>query len=139
MLQILVFVVLTNHSTGVPLYLRLLLLLLTWIYFCTHPLALPPLIPCFSLCNHGNSLPPLKVGHSSSLGDSIRAAPLKQQLKSRRGGSLHLHILSFSVDVHLFYQIPLSWEEVRKDFSFSSSLFSLPFASVQTVCLMKIL
>lgn len=52
-----VFIVLTKHSIGVLLYLRLLLLFLTRIYFCTHLLALPPLIPCFSLCNHGNSLP----------------------------------------------------------------------------------
>lgn len=89
----------------------------------------PRLLPSFSLCNHGNPLPPPKVGQLTTLGDVIRAAPLSQQLKTRREGSSRLHVLPFRVLVPLLYQIWLSQGNRKgKDLScfpslsFSSSL-----------------
>lgn len=89
----------------------------------------PRLLPSFSLCNHGNPLPPPKVGQLTTLGDVIRAAPLSQQLKTRREGSSRLHVLPFRVLVPLLYQIRLSQGNRKgKDLScfpslsFSSSL-----------------
>lgn len=63
-----------------------LLLLLMWIhFFCTHPLALPYLIPSCLLCNHGKYSPLLEAGHLTIV---IRSAPQSQQLKSGKGGKL---------------------------------------------------
>lgn len=118
-----VFVVLTKHSTGSATLLGLLLLF-TWIrFFCTHPLALPYLIPSCLLCNHGNSSPLLEIGRMTSI---IRSTPLSQQLKSGKAGSSHLDSLPFYVHVPLLYQIlPPQEDQKGKGLSLFPSFPSL--------------
>lgn len=82
-----------------------------WIhFFCTHPLALPHLIPSCLLSIHGKSSPLLEDGHLTSI---IRSAPQSQKLKSGKGGSSHLVRLPFYVQVHLLYQILPSQEDQK--------------------------